>query len=75
MKSLEALASEVVGDGKLPNLFFVTNSRGKVTAIIKSKVGAIDFAKATGAYLVEDRLTGEVWGSPAYLSAQRAADY
>lgn len=65
------MARDLVGDGKAPNLFFVTTARGKVTAVITSKAAAISFAEATGGYLVEDRKQGEVWGSPAYLHAQR----
>ena len=71
MKTLDALARDLVGDGKTPNLFFVTNRSGRVTAIITSKAAALEFAGASGAYLVEDRMHGEVWGSLAYLRAQQ----
>jgi hypothetical protein len=65
------MARDLVIDGKGPNLFFVSASNGKVTAVISTKGAAVDFAEATNAYLVEDRKHGEVWGSPAYLRAQR----
>jgi len=71
MQPLDIMARDLVGDGKSPNLFFVTTSVGKVMAVILNKSAAIEFAIAEHAYLVEDRIHGEVWGSPEYLAVQR----
>lgn len=68
---LEKLATQMVGDGGSPNFFFVTNKNGQVKAVIVGdKNGAIDYAKSSGLYLVEDRKTGEVWGSAEYERVQ-----
>lgn len=69
------MARDLVGDGKTPNLFFVTNARGNTKAILTKEDEAIDFAERHGYYLVEDRKHGEVWGSPAYNRAQRSEEY
>jgi hypothetical protein len=75
VKHLEDMARDMVGDNKAPNLFFVTNEAGNVIAVITDITDAIEFAKTTGAYLVEDRKSGEVWGSRAYHDVQRSDDY
>jgi hypothetical protein len=73
--NLEDMARDMVGDGKSPNLFFSTDNKGKVLAIVAgTKTDGIKVGKALGAYLVEDRKTGEVWGSPAYEKAQMITD-
>lgn len=73
--NLEDMARDMVGDGKSPNMFFATNSEGKVLAIVAgTKTDGIKVGKALGAYLVEDRKNGVVWGSPAYEKTQAASD-
>ena len=73
--NLQDLARDMVGDGKAPNLFFVTDSAGKVLAITSTtKSDAVRVAGVVGGYLVEDRKHGEVWGSPEYERAQEASD-
>jgi hypothetical protein len=78
MKLLDKMASEVVGDGKSPNLYFVTfvqfedrpvdESWGTI-AVFSDPDMARDFAESLGnhrAVLVEDRLNGEVWTNRTY---------
>jgi hypothetical protein len=73
--NLQDLARDMVGDSKSPNLWFLTDSAGKVMAIIStSKTDALRVANSIGAYLVEDRKHGEVWGSPEYEKAQSVTD-
>lgn len=71
---LEELASKLIGDGRSPNVYFVTNSSGNVAAIFTLKSEAIDYAEDTGRYLVEDRKNGEVWSSPEYDRRQQEDD-
>jgi len=69
--NLEEMAKDLVGDSKSPNMFFLTNSDGKVIALVATtKTDAVRVATTLGAYLVEDRKHGEVWGSPEYEKAQ-----
>jgi hypothetical protein len=63
----EQLATQYVGDGNTPNLYFVTDSTGNVIAVITTTLDdAIRTAEVINAYLVEDRLTGIVWTSDAF---------
>ncbi len=73
-EELELLLREMprwlVGDGKSPNIFFVTNPKsGNVVAVFMGddkEQAAIDFADGRHEPLmVEDRLTGVVHDNPA----------
>lgn len=70
---LDKLAVKLVGDGKEPNLFFVSHvdDEGKqyVSAIFCEEDDAVGFADGSFAYVVEDRAEGVVWSSPAYDEA------
>lgn len=59
IQKLENLASELVGDGKTPNLYFVSNKQGHIIAIFVHKEGARNYW--VGGYRIEDRLDGEIW--------------
>lgn len=64
------LARKLVGDGKTPNVFFVTNQlTGKVIALFVGQDAeneAISFADSSPEpIMVEDRLTGVVHDNPA----------
>lgn len=73
--NLQDMARDYVGDGKSPNMFFATDAKGKVLAVIASnKTDAVRFATSSGAYLLEDRKHGEVWTSPEFERAQEAKD-
>lgn len=74
--NLKGMARDMVGDGKSPNMFFLTDPKGEVLAVLKTtKSEAIRIAGVVnGAYLLEDRKHGEVWGSPEYERAQEAAE-
>lgn len=74
--NLENIARDLVGDGKTPNLFFVTDKAGLVRAILRTtKSEAIRVAGVvTGAYLLEDRKNGEVWSSPEAEKAREAGE-
>lgn len=64
-----------MGDGKSPNLFFATNNKGKVLAVVAgTKTDGIKVGKALGAHLVEDRKNGTVWGSPEFEKAHAVTD-
>jgi hypothetical protein len=63
----EALATQYVGDGNTPNLYFVTDNTSNVLAVVTTTLeDAENVASTLGAYLVEDRLTGIVWTSEAF---------
>jgi len=67
---LTELPRWLVGDGKSPNIFFVTNEEtGKVVAVFlgdDKQEAAIEFADGRSEPLmVEDRLTGVVHDNPA----------
>jgi hypothetical protein len=67
---LRELPRWLVGDGKSPNIFFVTNQKsGNVIAVFMGddkEQAAIDFADGRPEPLmVEDRLTGVVHDNPA----------
>lgn len=63
----EQLATQYVGDGNQPNLYFVTEYSGKVLAVVTTTYNdAATVAESIGAYLVEDRNTGIVWTSAAF---------
>ena len=70
--NLDSLAIETVGDGHLPNIFFVSVD-SKVVATFVLREDAIDFAErmfnSRLEVWVEDRLDGEVWMN---ASAQRS---
>lgn len=63
IKELDALATEMVGDGQKPNVFFVTN-KGKVTTITRHFETAhrewIKFATQRVESMLEDRQTGVI---------------
>jgi hypothetical protein len=69
MAKLDVMAREMVGDGKNPNLYFVSDT-SHVLACFTRKQDAVDFAMLVGADIVEDRLHGEVWGSELYYASQ-----
>lgn len=59
---LNQLASQFVGDGKRPNLFFVTMKSSNTIAVFKYMEDAIEFAKQSAdGDIVEDRLHGQIW--------------
>jgi len=58
---LEILASDIIGDSKRPNIYFVSK-KAKVVAIFLDQEEAIEYAINNGATAVEDRLTGVIWG-------------
>lgn len=63
----EQLASEIVSDGETPNVYFLTDNTGRVLALVTTtQADAVRVAEAIGAYLVEDRMTGVVWGSEEF---------
>lgn len=67
---LEKLATEIVGDGKDPNLYFV-NRQGVIVAITRDEDHARAIAGAYGGrVLIEDRKTGIVWENEASLREQ-----
>lgn len=63
IKQLDALATEMVGDGKKPNVFFVTQG-GKVTTITRHFEVAhrewLKFAMQRVESMLEDRQTGVI---------------
>ena len=63
IKELDKLATEMVGDGKKPNVFFVTQ-KGKVTTITRHFEVAHrewrNFATQRTESALEDRLTGTI---------------
>jgi len=65
LEELEDLARQLVGDQGAPNVFFVTDKRGTVVAVILEEEAALRFAQRNGSAAVEDRSTGVVWeGGP-----------
>jgi hypothetical protein len=73
---LKELPRYLVGDGKSPNIFFVTHQRtGETIAVFRGdehEQAAIDFADSRPEPLcVEDRLTGVVHDNPAGERYQR----
>jgi len=71
MTKLDDLARDIVGDGQLPNIFFVT-VEGEVEATFLVEEDALEYANSWSTYkklvLVEDRLTGITWESESYRS-------
>jgi hypothetical protein len=72
---LDDLAVNLVGDGKEPNLYFVSvlNGEGSVIAILTDQNAAMTTALSLGEdypVLVEDRLNGEIWGNRCYERLQ-----
>lgn len=61
LNPLNAMARDLVGDGKSPNLYFSTTIDGRTIAIMTSKHAAIEFAKVYDADCVEDRKHGVIW--------------
>ena len=58
---LDKLAVKMVGDGKLPNFYFVT-VRGVVMAICKEVADAMDIVRSyPGNAIIEDRKIGQYW--------------
>jgi len=56
-------------------MFFASNAKGKVIAVFKTnRTAAIAAAHMLQAYVLEDRKTGEVWGSREFIALQMAAD-
>jgi len=69
----DKMARDLVGDGKKPNIFFVTSGK-TVVGVLFNEVAAISAARALGEtrrVLVEDRLRGEVWGNERHIHMQR----
>jgi hypothetical protein len=60
---LDAMAAAMVGDGRRPNLFFVSDRKHGVCAVFAEEAEALQHARAFGYFLVEDRLCGEFWSS------------
>jgi hypothetical protein len=59
---LEKLATDLVGDGKGPNLYFVSaTSESGIVAIFVDRQAALNWAEETNAFSVEDRENGEVF--------------
>lgn len=75
--TLEAQARSLVGDGKSPNIYFVTVS-GKVSALFRDERLARDYAQlrvpTNVPVIIEDRKTGVVWENEVSLKAQRVED-
>jgi hypothetical protein len=63
-KILNDLARDYVGDGKSPNLYFVTSDRGTTDKEIAIEYAQI-VSRTDNECLVEDRKHGEVW-TPKY---------
>ena len=61
-KVLEELATKMVGDGKSPNLYFVS-SDGAIVAITVDLDDANDIARNHTDVLIEDRKEGLIWES------------
>jgi hypothetical protein len=59
MKNLEQLATEMVGDGQEPNLYFVS-SEHRVEAVFVEKEKALKYFREESLHIVEDRLEGTV---------------
>lgn len=59
---LDKMATSYVGDGKSPNLFFVT-VRGVVIAVCREIADAMSIAKEypRGKVMIEDRKVGVYW--------------
>jgi hypothetical protein len=58
------LASDMVGDGKGPNLYFVTDvSTGETFALCAEYESAVTLAKSVEHATVEDRSQGVVWST------------
>lgn len=59
---LDQLAKEMVGDGKLPDLYFVT-VRGIVMAVCREIADAMSIAKEylRNVVVIEDRKVGQYW--------------
>lgn len=72
---LNSLATAMVGDGKRPNVYFACDSNGDICAVLRTtKAEAIRIAESIHAYMLEDRLTGEVWLSPAAVKHRNAPE-
>jgi hypothetical protein len=69
MDFFNEIARELVGDGKEPNLYFVTKcNEGDTIAILQDRKMAIDLATSLGEdepIIVEDRLNGVDWMNEA----------
>ena len=65
--TLETMARHLVGDGGSPNMFFVTTSDDKVTAVFTDLARAKQYAETFGLWRIEDRQTGEVLACQACL--------
>lgn len=63
MLNLERLASEMVGDGGRPNVFFVS-SEHRVEAVFLDQELALKFYRDNNMSIVEDRQTGVVENNP-----------
>lgn len=73
MIDFQEMARQLVGDGKMPNVFFVTDNQGVVLAVVTTNRGdATQTAVAIGGYLVEDRLEGCVWGNAEFCRLHAA---
>lgn len=69
---LETIATDLIGDGNTPNLFFVSYD-AIISAVFVSAEHAQEYAESLGEYgsvLVEDRITGEVWRNHFYNSEE-----
>ena len=73
--TLETMARHLVGDGGSPNMFFVTTSDDKVTAVFTDLARAKQYAETFGLWRIEDRQTGEVWacGRGSWRPSRRLA--
>lgn len=60
----ESLAKTHVGDGQLPNMYFVAD-RGKIVAIMSEDVDALELALRLDG-TVEDRLVGFIFPESAH---------
>ena len=80
IQQFEDMAREMVGDGKSPNLYFIstydpkTGGDGAIVGVVRS----LEIAKGVGghydaAVVIEDRKTGVVWENAASERFQRAA--
>lgn len=58
---LDKMATQMVGDGKKPNFYFVT-VRGVTMAVCKQVADAMDIVRSyPGNAIIEDRITGQYW--------------
>lgn len=79
---LDQLATDLVGDGRLPELFFLSENGICVAVLRVEAERALELARSLDrAYfnpdtelLLESRKAGEVWGNEAYYRRQKGEE-